>query len=84
MPFHNPITFGFGLGKGFEEGLYSVSLYYQRYSKIYPIYNVPNQLSFGFYFNPSGKIYVSLVGSKGFSETTPDYTVSTGLEYYIK
>jgi hypothetical protein len=79
----NPLTFGMGIGKGFDYGKYSISLYYQRYTKIYEAYAAPHQLSLGFYVNIISRTFLSIIGSKGLSETSPDFSISAGLEYYF-
>ena len=77
----NPLTFGFGLGKGFNYGKYSISIYYQRYSRIFENYAAPHQLSIGLYANIVRSTYLSIIGSKVLSETTPNFSISAGLEY---
>jgi hypothetical protein len=83
ITFLNPITFGIGLGRGFDYGKYSLSVYYQRYTKIYEAYPAPHQLSLGFYVNIIKSTFISIIGSKGLSETSPDFSLSAGLEYYL-
>jgi len=79
----NPFTFGMGIGKGFDYGRYSISLYYQRYTKIYEAYPAPHQLSFGLYINVLNRTFLSIIGSKGLSETSPDVSILAGFEYYL-
>ena len=79
----NPFTYGIGIGRGFDYGKYSISLYYQRYTKIYEGYASPHQLSFGLYINIINRTFLSIIGSKGLSETNPDMSLSAGLEYYL-
>jgi hypothetical protein len=83
ISYMNPITFGFGIGRGFDYGKYSISLYYQRYTKIFETYAPPHQLSLGLYANLISKTFISFIGSKGLSETSPDFSISAGLEYYF-
>jgi hypothetical protein len=79
----NPLTFGIGIGRGFNYGKYSLSVYYQRYLKIYEAYAAPHQLSLGFYVNIIERTFLSIIGSKGLSETSPDFSLSAGFEYYL-
>jgi hypothetical protein len=79
----NPLTFGIGIGKGFDYGRYSLSVYYQHYTKIYEPYPAPHQLSLGFYVNIIKSTFISIIGSKGFSETSANFSISAGLEYYL-
>jgi hypothetical protein len=81
--FLNPFTYGIGIGRGFDFGKYSISLYYQRYTKIYESYAAPHQLSLGFYVNVINRTFLSIIGSKGLSETSPDFSISAGLEYFL-
>ena len=83
ITFLNPFTFGIGIGKGFYYGKYSLSLYYQRYTKIYEAYGPPHKLSLGLYANIINKTFLSIIVSKGMSETSPDFSLSAGLEYYL-
>jgi hypothetical protein len=83
ITFLNPITFGIGLGRGFDYGNYSLSVYYQRYTKIYEAYPAPHQLSLGLYANIINRTFLSIIGSKGLSKTTPDFSISAGIEYYF-
>jgi len=83
ITFLNPVTFGIGIGRGFDYGKYSISLYYQRYTKIYEAYTAPHQLSLGLYANIINRTVLSIIGSKGLSETSPDISISAGLEYYL-
>jgi hypothetical protein len=79
----NPLTFGIGIGRGFDYGRYSLSVYYQRYTKIYEAYPAPHQLSLGFYVNIIKRTFISFIGSKGLSETSPNFSTSVGLEIYL-
>jgi hypothetical protein len=83
ITFLNPFTYGFGIGKGFDYGKYSISMYYQRYTKIYETYAAPHQLSLGLYVNIINRTFLSFIGSKGLSETSPNLSISAGLEYYL-
>jgi hypothetical protein len=83
ITFLNPLTFGIGVGKGISYGKYSISLYYQHYTKIYESYDAPHQVSLGLYMNIINRTYLSLISSKGLSETSPDFNVSMGLEIYL-
>lgn len=83
ITFLNPMTFGIGIGKGFDYGKYSISLYYQRFTKIYEAYAPPHQFSLGLYANLISNTFLSFISSKGLSETSPDFSISTGVEYYF-
>jgi hypothetical protein len=77
--YRDPITYGFGLGRFFHNGQYSVLAYYQGYSTILSEYNPPRLLSLGFNIRSSAVVIFSLNGSFGLSETSPDFGLSGGI-----
>lgn len=77
----DPITFGGGLGKTFDRGKYSILLYYQGYSKIFEEFEAPAQASLGLNYRLNQSIALSVVGTKGLSNTSPDFSFSSGIDW---
>lgn len=77
----DPISYGLGIGKYFEEGRYSLLLYYQGYSKILDGYNSPQTLALGINDKISSNVILTLIGSKGLSDVTPDLSLSVGMKW---
>ncbi len=77
--YNDPVTYGFGVGRFFQNGQYSVLAYIQGYSKILSGYDPPRQVSLGFNIRTSTALTFSITGSYGFSETSPDAGVSGGI-----
>ncbi|MFZ5948618.1 MAG: hypothetical protein ACOYU5_11740 [Stygiobacter sp.] len=81
--YKNPFTYGIGLGKFFNYGEYSLLLYYTGYTKIIEEYDAPKQLSLGMNYRASETIILTLISSKGFGNTSPDFTLSGGVRIKI-
>lgn len=77
--YRNPFNYGFGLGRFFDGGKYSALLYYQGYTKILSEYDPPQQLSLGLNMGTSTALTLSITGTYGFNETTPDFGLSGGM-----
>ncbi|MBS3945018.1 MAG: hypothetical protein KGZ42_05930 [Melioribacter sp.] len=77
--YKNPFTYGLGLGKFFNYGEYSLLIYYTGYTKILNEYDAPKQISLGANYRASESIIISLIGSAGLGNFTPDFTFSGGL-----
>jgi len=74
--YRDPVTYGFGAGRFFRNGQYSVLAYYQGYTRILSGFDPPRQVSLGFNIRTSAALTFSITGSYGFSETSPDVGVS--------
>jgi hypothetical protein len=77
--YDNPVSYGIGAGRFFQNGRYSVLAYYRGYSKIIAEYEPPQQLSIGLNIRMSGTTTISATGSYGLTETSPDVGVSVGM-----
>ncbi|NOY59075.1 MAG: DUF3187 family protein [Calditrichaeota bacterium] len=77
---NDPITFGLGLGKFFNQGRSSLMLYYQSYSEILPGYQPPSQISLGYYFRMFRSLTISTVALAGMSDTSPNVSFLSGLQ----
>ncbi|MFQ6674528.1 MAG: hypothetical protein ACE5GH_07070 [Fidelibacterota bacterium] len=83
VTYRDPVTVGGGLGRVFGKGRFSFLLYYQRYSRILPGYDPPREVSVGLSVKLNSRSTVSLMGLSGLSETSPDVSVSGGLEWTL-
>ncbi len=77
--YRDPVTYGFGAGRFFHNGQYSVLAYYQGYTRILSGFDPPRQVSLGFNIRTSAALTLSITGSYGFSETSPDVGISGGI-----
>ena len=77
--YRDPVTYGFGAGRFFHNGQYSVLAYYQGYTRILSGFDPPRQLSLGFNIRTNAAMTFSITGSYGFSETSPDVGISGGI-----
>lgn len=77
--YKNPFTYGIGIGRFFQNGQFSALLYYQGYTTILENYDPPRQGSVGFYYRTSDRTIFSATASAGFSDTSPDFGLSLGL-----
>jgi hypothetical protein len=80
---NNPVSYGFGIGKLFDDSNYSLLLYYQGYSTIIKGYESPRQLSLGLNYKINSQLNFSLIGSAGLSKVTSAFSFSTGLKWII-
>lgn len=81
--YRNPISFGLGIGRLFDDGNYSLLLYYQAYTTIIDGYDAPRLISLGFNFKINPKLTLSLIGAGGLSKVTSDFSFSSGLEWNL-
>ncbi|MEW6701146.1 MAG: hypothetical protein AB1298_00360, partial [Bacteroidota bacterium] len=80
---NNPVSYGFGIGKFFEDSNYSLLLYYQSYSTIIKGYEPPRQLSLGLNYKINSQLNFSLIGSAGLSKVTSAFSFLTGLKWNV-
>ena len=80
---NNPVSYGFGIGKLFDDSNYSLLLYYQSYSTIIKGYEPPRQLSLGLNYKINSQLNFSLIGSAGLSKVTSAFSFLTGLKWII-
>ena len=81
--YKDPFTYGFGLGKFLSENGNSILIYYFAYTKILDSYEPPRQLSLGLNLNLSSTTILSLIGSAGLSNYSPDFSVSAGFNFNL-
>lgn len=81
--YKNPFSLGLGIGRSFDEGNYSLLLYYQAYTKIIEGYDAPRLLSLGFNYKINPELTLSLIGAAGLSKVTSDFSFSSGLEWNL-
>ncbi|MEJ2055184.1 MAG: transporter [Calditrichaceae bacterium] len=81
--YSNPIIYGVGVGRFFNGGKFSALLYYQGYSEILQNYDPPRQGSAGLYYKTNPRSILSIVFSKGFSKTSPDFGTSIGFNIQL-
>ncbi|KAB2849103.1 MAG: hypothetical protein F9K42_07855 [Ignavibacterium sp.] len=79
--YKNPFTYGFGVGKFLSENGNSVLLYFISYTSIFDNYEPPRQVSLGFNFKLNQAMALSLIGSKGLSNYSPDFSFSAGMNF---
>jgi len=81
--YKNPISYGLGFGKFFNDGDYSLLLYYQAYTTILEGYDSPKLISLGFNYKLNPTLTLSLIGSAGLSNVTSDFSFSSGLKWNL-
>lgn len=81
--YENPITYSFGFGKFFNDGEYSVLLYYSAYTEIVKNYEPPRQIALGINYKISQNLIITGIGSAGLSKFSPDYILSTGIKFRL-
>ncbi len=81
--YENPFTYAFGLGKFFNDGEYSLLLFYSAYTEVVKGYESPKQISLGLNYNISENLIFTGIGSAGLSKFTPAYTFSAGMRFGI-
>ncbi len=79
IDYRNPFTYGLGIGRFFSGGQFSILVYYQGYTTILPDFDPPQQGSLGLYYRVNSQTVLSLTTSAGFSNTSPDFGLSVGL-----
>ncbi len=83
ITYENPFTYAFGLGKFFNDGRYSLLLYYSAYTEVVKGYEAPKQISLGINYKINENLILTGIGSAGLSKFTPAYTFSGGVRIGI-
>ncbi|MDP3684330.1 MAG: hypothetical protein Q8S01_10395 [Ignavibacteria bacterium] len=83
ITYKNPFTYGIGIGKFFNYGEYSLLLYYTGYTTVIDGYDSPKQVSLGVNYRASENIMLSMIGSVGIGNTSPDFTLSDGIRLQL-
>jgi len=83
VDYKDPFTYGFGLGKFISQSGSSVLLYFNSYTKILDNYEPPRQVSLGLNLKLNSMTAFSLIGSKGLSSYSPDFSISGGFNFNL-
>ncbi|MHB9012720.1 MAG: hypothetical protein ACYC49_10925 [Ignavibacteriaceae bacterium] len=83
ITYENPFTYSFGLGKFFNDGEYSLLLYYSAYTEIVKGYEPPRQIALGINYKASENLILTGIGAAGLSKFSPAYTFSAGVKVEI-
>ena len=81
--YRNPLYLGIGAGRSFAGGKFLLSAYYEQYSEILTGYTPPRQVTLTSSFRLATRQMLSLGFLAGFSESSPDWGVLTGLEFSL-
>ncbi len=83
ITYENPFTYSFGLGKFFNDGEYSLLLYYSAYTEVVKGYEPPRQIALGLNYKISENLTLTGIGAAGLSNFSPAYTFSAGIKFGI-
>lgn len=78
ISYNDPFVYGLGVARHTTDGKSIVSFYYQGYQSIITGLDPPRQLSAAYYRSITDLLGITFYGSKGFSESTADYTLALG------
>jgi hypothetical protein len=81
--YKDPFTFGAGVGRFLGYGRYALMLYYGSYSNILPEYESNRQISLGLNYRINTQLIFTVISGAGLSETSPDFILSSGLEWSL-
>jgi hypothetical protein len=81
--YENPFTYSFGIGKFFNDGDYSLLLYYSAYTEVAKGYAPPRQLSLGLNYKAGERLYLTGIAGAGLSNFSPAYSFSIGVKFGI-
>ncbi len=83
ITYENPFTYSFGLGKFFNDGEYSLLLYYSAYTDVVKGYEPPRQIALGLNYKVSDNLIINGIGAAGLSKFSSAYTFSAGVRIGI-
>ncbi len=83
IAYNNPFVYGIGVARHASNGRSTVSFYYQEYSTIIDGIDPPRQLSAAYFRALNNTIGISFYGSKGFGESSAEYTLAIGFNVLI-
>ncbi len=83
ITYENPLTYSLGFGKYFNDGGYSLLLYYSAYTEVVKSYEPPRQIALGINYKAGENLILTGIGSAGLSKFSPDYTFSIGIKFGI-
>ncbi|HHM02337.1 MAG TPA: hypothetical protein ENJ15_04935 [Caldithrix abyssi] len=83
IDYENPFVYGIGLARHAPNGRSTVSFYYQEYSTIIKGLKPPRQLSAAYFRALNKTLGISFYGSKGFGESSAEYTLAIGFNVLI-
>ncbi len=81
--YSNPLNYGIGVGRWFQSGQFSASLYMKNYTEIIPGLDPPGQVSLGLFKHLANNATFSLFFGKGYSESSPDFTVTGSFDWKL-
>ena len=81
--YENPFTYSFGLGKFFNDGVYSLLLYYSAYTEVVKGYEPPRQISLGLNYLAGERLYLTGIVAAGLSNFSPSYSFSVGAKFGV-
>ncbi len=76
-------TFGVGMGRFLSGGRYGVMVYFETYSRLLNDIEPNRQFSLGFNYRVKSGVILSVIGAAGLSSSSPDISLSTGLEWAL-
>ena len=83
IDYQDPLAYGLGIGKYFASGKYSASFYFKGYSQIISGVDPPRQMALGFFTMLSNQTFLSFYLTKGLSESSPDFGLSSGIDWKL-
>ncbi len=83
ITYQNPFTYSIGLGKFFNNGNYSLLLYYSAYTEVVKGYEPPRQIALGLNYKVSDNLILTGIGAAGLSKFSPAYNLSAGIKIGI-
>ena len=83
ITYENPFTYSFGIGKFFNNGGYSLLLYYSAYTEVVKGDAPPRQIALGLNYKISGNLILTGIGAAGLSKFSPEYTFSAGVKFVL-
>ncbi|OGU77474.1 MAG: hypothetical protein A2V93_00255 [Ignavibacteria bacterium RBG_16_34_14] len=81
VDYKDPFTYGIGLGKFISDNGSSILFYFYSYTKIIDNYEPPRQVSLGLNLKLNSTTALSFTGFKGLSSYSPDFSISTGINF---
>ena len=78
LELNNPLTYGIGLGRGFKEGRWLMSISLNGMTRWIDEYDPPVNVGIGITYSISSHITLSTSVSAGFTETSPDLSLGAG------
>jgi hypothetical protein len=81
VTYKDPLVVGIGAGKFFSGGRTGILFYYETYTAILEGLEPLRQLSLGLNHRLSPGLMLSMIAAAGFSDSVPDVSLSSGIEW---